>query len=56
MPHPSDAMITAEIWAGVMHPDKEHTIENFISRHFVCFNSWQCLDKDKGGNSVCCGV
>ena len=52
MPHPSDAMITAEIWASVMHPDKEHTIENFISRHFVCFNSWQCLDKDKGGNCL----
>ena len=51
-----DDAVMSEIWASVMHPDKEHTKENFISRHFVCFNSWQCLDKDKGGNSVCCGV
>ena len=41
---------------SVHHPDKEHTIENFISRQFVCFNSWQCLDKDKGGNRLGCGV
>ena len=52
----SDAMITAEIWARVQNQDKEHTIENFISRQFVCFNSWQCLDKDKGGNRLGCGV
>ena len=26
--------------------------ELILRRHFVCFNSWQCLDKDKGGNCL----
>ena len=61
MPHPWcndyswDAPMLGGVWTMLEGAPRQRAYnrgELVLRRHFVCFNSRQCLDKDKGGNCL----